>query len=156
MIKEAGAIVWLFFAFAGPAMASTLSGTTGNGSTGGSGNDGGTSANYNANGVTLTDPLNGASFSTVVTNVTSFLFNYVAIPLCVIMVLVGAFQMMTSAGDPEKFGKGRKTLIYAAIGFAVAIIAGGITTLIQNILGGSGGATTGGASGTTGALPLGS
>jgi hypothetical protein len=126
--KITGAVVVFgsFLMFAAPAMASLLSGDGGTYNPTGQGSTG---------GVTLTDPLNGATFQTVVTNVTTFLFSYVAIPLCVIMVLVGAFQMMTSAGDPEKFGKGRKTLIYAAIGFAVAIIAGGITTLIQNIIG---------------------
>ena len=43
--------------------------------------------------ITLNDPLNGASFATVTTNVISFLVTTVAIPLCAIMVLVGAFQI---------------------------------------------------------------
>jgi hypothetical protein len=90
--------------------------------------------------VTLCDPLGNncapgtETFTTVTTNVISFLFTYIAIPLATIMVLVGAFQMMTSAGDPEKFTQGRKTLIYAAIGFAVAILASGITSLIKNVI----------------------
>lgn len=84
--------------------------------------------------VTLLDPLGGTNFSKVTTNVIQFLATDIAIPLTVIMVLVGAFQMMTSAGDPEKFSQGRKTLTYAAIGFAVALLATGITSLINNIL----------------------
>ena len=63
-----------------------------------------------------------------------FIFWDVAIPLCTIMALVGAFQMMTSGGNPEKASQGRKTLMYAAIGFAVALIASGITGIIQSIL----------------------
>ena len=89
-----------------------------------------------AQSVTLTNPLGSTTFPQVVTNVTNFLATDIAIPLTVIMVLVGAFQMMTSSGDPEKFGKARKTLTYAAIGLAVALIATGVTTLIQNILNG--------------------
>jgi hypothetical protein len=87
-----------------------------------------------ADSVVLTDPLGGATLPQVLTNVINFLSTTIAIPLTVIMVLIGAFQMMTSAGNPEKFTKGRTTLLYAAIGFAVALLASGVTTLISNIL----------------------
>jgi Mn2+/Fe2+ NRAMP family transporter len=83
--------------------------------------------------VSLTDPLQGATFTTIKDNIINFL-SWVAIPIAVIMVLVGAFQMMTSAGDPEKTTQGRKTIQYAAIGFAIALLASGITSLITNIL----------------------
>jgi hypothetical protein len=87
--------------------------------------------------ITLTDPLGGSeTFTTVVNSVAGFLFYYVATPLCVIMVLVGAFQMITSSGDPEKISQARKTLIYATIGFGVALLAGSVTTLITSILNG--------------------
>ena len=100
-------------------------------------------SNQGNSSVTLCDPLGNncaygnETFLTVATNVTNFLFTDIAIPLTVIMVLVGAFQMMTSAGDPEKFSQGRKTLLYAAIGFAVAFIGSGITSLIKSALTGS-------------------
>jgi len=55
-------------------------------------------------------------------------------PLCVIMVLVGAFQMMTAAGNPEKFSQGKKTLTWAAIGFAVVLIAGGVANILKSVL----------------------
>ncbi len=84
--------------------------------------------------VTLTDPLGGATLPTVLANVIAFLSTTIAIPLTVIMVLVGAFQMMTSAGNPEKFSKAKTTLLYAAVGFAIAFLASGITTLISNVL----------------------
>lgn len=84
--------------------------------------------------ISLTDPLGGASFATVANNVISFLATTIAIPLTAIMVLVGAFQITTSAGDPEKFSQGRKTILYAAIGFVVALIATGVTSIISSIL----------------------
>ncbi|HVM76809.1 MAG TPA: pilin [Candidatus Paceibacterota bacterium] len=84
--------------------------------------------------VTLTNPLGGQTFSQVVSNVIGFIFWDIATPLVVIMVLVGAFQLMTSAGNPEKASQGRKTIMYAAIGFGIALIASGISSLIQSIL----------------------
>ncbi|HUC02193.1 MAG TPA: hypothetical protein VMA75_04850 [Candidatus Paceibacterota bacterium] len=87
--------------------------------------------------ITLNDPLGGANFTTVANNVIFFLSTTIAIPLTAIMVLVGAFQMTTSAGDPEKISKGRKTLLYAAIGFVVALIATGVTSIIKSVITGS-------------------
>jgi hypothetical protein len=49
------------------------------------------------------------------------------------MVLWGGFQMMTSAGDPEKFSTGRKTIVYAAVGFFVVLLANSVATVIQSI-----------------------
>lgn len=86
--------------------------------------------------IALNNPLgNNASFATVANSVVNFLSVTIAVPLTAIMVLVGAFQMTTSAGDPEKFSQGRKTLLYAAIGFAIAIVATGVTSIIKSVLG---------------------
>lgn len=88
-----------------------------------------------ADNITLQNPIGTSSFTTVANNVLYFIYADIAIPLCVIMVLVGGFQMMTSAGDPEKVSQGRKTLTYAAVGLVVVILAGSAVTLIQNLLG---------------------
>lgn len=86
--------------------------------------------------IKLTDPLGGSeSFVSVANNVAAFLLVDIAVPLTVIMVLVGAFQIITAGGNPEKFSQGRKTITYAAVGLACAIIAGGATTLIKSFLG---------------------
>jgi hypothetical protein len=60
---------------------------------------------------------------------------YFSIPIVSIMVIVGGFQILTAAGDPEKFKTGRKTILYATVGFAVILLAGGVVSIIQNILG---------------------
>jgi hypothetical protein len=90
--------------------------------------------------ITLCDPLGAncqpgsETFASVANNVIAFLATTIAIPLTAIMVLVGAFQITTSAGDPEKFSQGRKTILYAAIGFVIALIATGVTSIINNLL----------------------
>lgn len=93
-----------------------------------------------ADTITLTDPLGGSeTFTSVATAVAGFLFWDVAAPLSVIMVLVGAFQLITSSGDPEKVSKGRKTILYAAVGLLIALLAGGVVSIIRSF-------TSGGAS----------
>jgi hypothetical protein len=86
--------------------------------------------------ITLTNPLGTNSFQTVLNNVDSFLL-VIAAPICGIMVVWGGFQMITSSGDPEKFSSGRKTLLYAAVGFVVVIFATSVVPLIQSIFNGS-------------------
>jgi hypothetical protein len=88
--------------------------------------------------VTLTDPLGGGeSFTSVATAVAGFLFWDVASPLAIIMVLIGAFQLITSSGDPEKVSQGRKTIMYAAIGLVIALLAGGVVKIIQSFIAGA-------------------
>lgn len=91
-----------------------------------------------SNPITLQNPLgaNCDNLSCPVTAVINFLFT-IAIPLCGIFVLVGGFQMMTAAGNPEKFSTGRKTILYAVIGFVVVLLAGSVAALIQSFFGGS-------------------
>ena len=89
------------------------------------------------NPIQLTNPLNTTNFTDVINNIAGFLFTDIAIPLSTIMILVGAFQFMTGGGDPEKISKARKTIMYAAIGFAVALIASGVSSIIKSILNGS-------------------
>ena len=85
----------------------------------------------------LTNPLGAnSSFQTVLGNISTFLL-VIAAPICGIMVVWGGFQMITSRGDPEKFSEGKKTLLYAAVGFVVVIFASSVAPLIQNIFGGS-------------------
>lgn len=88
--------------------------------------------------IKLTDPLGGSeSFTTVSTAVAGFLFWDIAMPLSVIMVLVGAFKFITSAGDPEKVSEARKTILYAALGFAIACLCGAVTNIIKSFVTGS-------------------
>lgn len=84
--------------------------------------------------VSLPNPISATSFTQVVASITGYLIE-IAIPLTAIMALVGGFQMITAAGNPEKFASGRKTLTYAAIGFVVVVLASGVAAIIKNFLG---------------------
>ncbi|GEM_PF-1846134 len=60
---------------------------------------------------------------------------FVAIPIAVLMIIVGAFQMLSAGGDVEKFSTGKKTILYAAIGFAVFLGARMLIGISAEILG---------------------
>ena len=52
-----------------------------------------------------------------------------------IFFILGAFAMLTSAGDEAKFTKGRTQILYAAIAVAVAFMANAIITWVSRFLG---------------------
>jgi len=84
--------------------------------------------------ISLSNPIPACTDLICVANsIIQFLLK-IAIPICSIMVLVGGFQMMTAGGDPTKFANGRKTILYAALGFAVVLIATGVGALVSNFI----------------------
>jgi len=65
--------------------------------------------------------------------ITDWIFT-ILIAFVMILVVIGAFRILTSAGDPEKVRKGRNYILYAAIGLAVALLAKAIPALVQSLL----------------------
>lgn len=57
----------------------------------------------------------------------------IIIAIAVIMLLWAAFLWMTSSGDETKVSDARKTLIYALVGVAVAVIAKGLVAIVQSL-----------------------
>ncbi len=90
--------------------------------------------NQGVSAPTLTDPLGGRGFEQLAGSIIDFIFT-VSIPLVAILVLVGGFQMITSAGDPTKFSNGKKTIVYAVIGFAVVLLAKGVVAFVKSLVG---------------------
>jgi len=55
-----------------------------------------------------------------------------AAPIVTIMVLVGAYQIMFAGGNSEKWQTGKKTIIYAVVGYAIILISKGVALIIQD------------------------
>ncbi len=81
---------------------------------------------------TLPSPFGTHDFAWVVGKIANFLL-IIGGPLVAIMILIGGYMMVTSGGNSEKFGTGKKTILYAAIGFAVILLAKGVAMIIQSI-----------------------
>jgi len=59
------------------------------------------------------------------------------IGVAVIIFLYSAFLYLTAAGSPEKISSAKKTLVYGVVALVIAVLAGGIPTLIEGFLGGN-------------------
>lgn len=87
--------------------------------------------------VSLENPLSGGdTFEQILCTVGDWLRD-IGIPIAVIMILVGAFQLMTSGGEPEKLNRGKKTILWTVVGYAILFIGWGIAEVISNVLGGN-------------------
>lgn len=87
---------------------------------------------FAADSISLPNPLGTTDATGVVTKIINFIF-VLATPIFALMVLWGGFNIMTSAGDPEKFKTGTNTIIYAAVGFIVVLLANSVAPVIQSI-----------------------
>ncbi len=103
------------------------------------------------NPLSLPNPLGDAStIPQLLQRIMNFLI-IIATPIAGIMVLWSAYQILTAAGDEEKFKKGKKTLLYVVIGFALIVISSGIVSIVTGVLNGDtlGSSSTNGSVGST-------
>ena len=66
--------------------------------------------------------------------ITDWIFTFL-MALVGVMVILGAFAIVTAAGSPEKLNKGKSYILYAAIGMIVALLAKAVPALIRSLLG---------------------
>lgn len=68
-------------------------------------------------------------------NIANVLFSIAGV-VCVIMIVVCGFMLMTSAGDPGKVAKAKKGLVGAIIGLIVSLFAFVIVKVVSDVAGG--------------------
>lgn len=59
---------------------------------------------------------------------------YVSLILAPLMIVLGAFYYLTSAGDPKKAKTGSAIIQWTAVGLAIILFAKGITAIVKMIL----------------------
>ena len=59
----------------------------------------------------------------------------VLIAVVAILIIWGAFTIVTAGGAPEKVSSGRNFIVYAWIGLAVALLAKALPSIVQALLG---------------------
>lgn len=81
----------------------------------------------------LPNLLGVSSVSGLVDKIVNFLLA-IAAPIAIIMILIGAYQIMFAAGNSEKWKTGKNTIIYALMGYGIILISKGIILIIQDFL----------------------
>jgi hypothetical protein len=84
--------------------------------------------------LTLPNPLSCQDLGCIFTQIISKIAQ-LAIPIVVIMVLIGGFQIMTAGGNEEKVKEGKSTIKWAVIGYIIILLANGLVLIIKSVLG---------------------
>ena len=59
---------------------------------------------------------------------------WIGAPIVTIMIIYGAFLVMTAGGDPKKVTDGTHSIVYSAVGYGIILIAWGIVSLTKELL----------------------
>jgi len=64
-----------------------------------------------------------------------YLARWIAGSIAVLMIVVGAYQILFSAGDPKGWEKGKQTITWAVVGFAIVLLAQVVVDIIKELVG---------------------
>lgn len=84
--------------------------------------------------VELENPLSWTTVVDLIGAITKFLTD-LALIIVPLMVIISAFILLTSAGDPKKIATGKAILTWTVIGTAIILISGGIIATIKSVIG---------------------
>lgn len=87
-----------------------------------------------AEAINIKNPLGeGATFDTIIKNITKFANSLLA-PLSALMMLIAGFLYLTAGGNQEKIKLAHKTIIWALVGIGLVILANSARIIIEQVL----------------------
>lgn len=84
--------------------------------------------------ICLPNPLKYTTFDCLVDSVMNFIF-VIAMALAPLMILIGAFHLLTAGGDPGKVKTAKTVFIYTGIGILIVLFARGLIAVIRAAIG---------------------
>jgi hypothetical protein len=82
----------------------------------------------------ITDPFKGKSLLQVGKQIINILLGLI-IMAAVVVIIVAGFRMVAGGGNPDQITKAKKTIIWAIVGLAVALMSFVIIEIIQRVVG---------------------
>jgi len=84
--------------------------------------------------VCICNPLEAEDFEVIIGNIIDFIFK-IALVLAPLMVVIGGVLLVTSGGNAQQITQAKNLILWTAIGFFILLLAKGILSLIEQILG---------------------
>ena len=78
-------------------------------------------------------PTDSTSVQAVIKGISDWALD-IGFVLAPLMLIVGAFYLMTASGDPDRINTGKKIITWTIIGIAILWMSTHLITLIKNIL----------------------
>jgi len=86
---------------------------------------------------TICNPISGGKVNDIpslIVLIIKYLVSLIGI-VAVLMIIIGGYQMVTSAGNEEGYKKAKQTITYAVIGLVIAVLSYSIASIVENTLG---------------------
>ena len=80
------------------------------------------------------NPLSGDGLESITDPIIDFIFK-ISIVVVPVLVVYGAFMIITAAGDPEKIKQAKAMIFWTLIGFTIVLLSRGVSDLIEVIIG---------------------
>ena len=84
--------------------------------------------------VTIENPLEAENIWELLDAVIDFIF-IISIPLAALLIVVGGYFFLASAGDPEKVRKAKHLIIYTLVGLLVVFLSKAIISMLAERFG---------------------
>lgn len=84
--------------------------------------------------VIFCSPITHRTFGELIDAIINFIFTIAAI-VVPLLIIIGAFNIVTAAGDAKKIAAGKSIITYALIGFAVILLAKGLIAMLEQVIG---------------------
>ncbi|MFH1462385.1 MAG: hypothetical protein ABIG08_01695 [bacterium] len=82
----------------------------------------------------ICNPLQACEFEEIAGAIIDFIFR-IAIVLAPLMVVVGGAMFVTAGGNVQQLDRGKKLILYTAIGFVIILLSKAVLAMINQILG---------------------
>jgi hypothetical protein len=73
------------------------------------------------------------TFEEIIGAILDFIF-WAAVVIFPLVILLAAFYLLTSGGDPQRIALAKKIIFWAFVGLATALFAKGIPALIEELI----------------------
>ena len=84
--------------------------------------------------VTFKNPFQNLTFGKLIENIINFIF-WVAMAIVPIVIIIAAYYLLTSGGDPEKVRTAKRIIFWTLIGLFIVLLAKAIPAIIKQIIG---------------------
>lgn len=82
--------------------------------------------------VRFQNPLKYDNFYDLIDALINLIFT-ISIFIAPLMIIIGAFYILTAGVDPKNIDTGKKIIIYTIVGFVIIIMANGIVDLLRGL-----------------------
>ena len=83
--------------------------------------------------VKFENPIEKESIQELIDAIAKWVY-WTALALAPLMIMIGAFYLITAAGDPEKINTGKKIITWTIVGIAIVLLSTGAMSIIKEIL----------------------